>query len=144
MQFLKTNTKKKREDVMGVNGDRKGVSISICYIPSIDKTIVRKNYTEKGKKKTLIKIFNISYPSIHSEIRILLTILHNKYYLRNIINEGVLTITNIRYSPSGKLAKSSKPCNKCIKVFKIFKNKYKLKRITFIYHENNQIKELYI
>jgi len=129
---------------MGRNGDNKGVSVSICYIPSIDKTIIRKNYTEKGKKKVLVKIFNISYPSIHSEVRVLLTILHNKYYLRKVMDEGKLVITNIRYSPSGNRARSSKPCDKCIKVFKIFKNRYKLRKITFIYHENNQVKELHI
>jgi intein/homing endonuclease len=129
---------------MGKYKDSKGVSVSICIIPEIKKVITRSNYTENGKKKKLIKIFGVEYESLHSEIRVLLTIIKNPLFLKKIQKYKELKITNLRYSKTGNLAKCSKPCEKCQIVLKQFKEKYQLKRIIVEYVENGKIKELEI
>jgi len=129
---------------MGQYKDSKGVSITICIIPSINKVITRYNYTEFGQKKRLIKIFGIEYNSFHSEIRVLLTILRNEYYLKNIQKSKYLKLINLRYNKNMNMSYSSKPCVKCQNVLRIFKEKFGLKYIEVEYFERNTKKTLRI
>jgi hypothetical protein len=130
---------------MGFTGDKKGISITICQIPNTNKIITRYNYVEKGEKKLLVKkFFGVSYTSYHSEIRVLQTIINNPFYLENVKKAKYLRLTNLRYNRNGNMSYSSKPCQKCVKVLKLFKEKYGLKKINVEYIENGQVKLLTI
>jgi len=121
-------------------GDNKGYTIAI--LETSKKPIIRKNYTTNGSPLDL-KLFGVHYDSWHAEIRIIMFLLDNPYYLNLIKHEGVFSMFVYRYTWKGNIGNSSKPCSKCMKVLKIFKKKF-LPDCKFIikYIENKQIKKI--
>ena len=129
---------------MGREGDKKGQSVCVCVLPKSNKLITRKNYTEFGKLK-IYKIFGIEYTSLHAETRVILSIVKNKKFLAEVQEQNYIELTVLRYTINGKLAPNSKPCEKCMKLFEIFKQKYIPNgKIVINYLENGKLTTLKI
>jgi len=101
--------------------DSKGKTIAILQLPN-GKIITRENLCLSGSLK--VKIFGIEYDSWHAEVRCILTLMKNSYFLNLVRQEKWLGLTVLRYNRKGKLAPNSKPCSACWKVLKIFKKRY--------------------
>ena len=116
--------------------DSKGKTLAICEIGS--KIFSRENCTVRGTDK-LVRLFGVEFDSWHAEMRVLLVLLKNSYYQYLAKESGIVKITVIRITKSGKLARTSKPCQKCQRVIKIVKNKI-LSSVVFeiLYHENEK------
>jgi len=123
-----------------IHGDNKGYTIAILETPK--KPIIRKNYATLGTSLDL-KLFGVEFDSWHAEIRIVLFLLENPYYLNLIKSEGLFSLFVYRYTWKGNHATSSKPCPKCRKVLKIFKKKF-LPNCKFVikYIENHTLKTI--
>jgi len=101
--------------------DSKGKTIAILQLPN-GKMIVRENLCLSGPLK--VKVFGVEYDSWHAEIRCILSLMKNSYFLNLVKREKWLGLTVLRYNRKGKLTSNSKPCSACWKVLKIFKKRY--------------------
>ena len=125
--------------------DSRGKTLAILKMPN-GKIITRENEVIKGNQINL-KIFNVPYPfGFHAEVRVILSILKNSYWLELIKHSKFMDLTVIRYTNTGKLAISSKPCEKCQIVLREFKKKFLYEKFNIVvnYFENGQPKQLFI
>ena len=102
--------------------DAKGYTIAILTLPN-GKSIIRENYVNYGDPNP-VKVFGIEYDSWHAEARCMYSLTQNPYYKKLAETEGEINITVLRYNKNGNMTNNSHPCDKCMRMFRVVKDKY--------------------